>query len=339
MAEVVEEEARAESAPSGGLRQRWSLLNAAERFGLIAAWLLICVVFSIWLPDTFATWTNFQTVFASQTVLLILTMSLVIGLSAGEFDLSVASLAGFAGTLFAVLTFNKGWGLVPALAAVLAIGVLVGLVNAFFIVKVNVPSLVMTLGMGTLLVGLGIGIAGPQATSIGVQGLADLANERVFSLPLAWYFAIAIAIALYYVLEHTPFGRYVRFVGASHEVSRLSAIRVGRVRTLALVSSSLLATLAGLVMVSLQGASDINAGAAMLLPAFAGAFLGATAIAPGRFNVLGAVVAVYFLVTGTTGLQLAGLAGWVEQAFYGASLIIGVAVAQLLARGLRMPGP
>ncbi|HEY1855347.1 MAG TPA: ABC transporter permease [Solirubrobacterales bacterium] len=313
-----------------------TLSNLAERFGLVVAWLLICIVFTIWLPGTFATWTNFQTIFGSQTVLLLLTMGLVVSLSAGEFDLSIASVAGFVGTLFAVFTFRDGWATVPALVAVLAIGLLVGLINAFFIVRINVPSLVMTLGMSTLLVGVGIGIAGPEAISLGELSLVTTANERLFSLPLAWYFAIVLVLLLYYLLEHTPIGRYIRFVGASHEVSRLSAIRVGGVRTLALVGSSMFAAVAGVVMVLLQGAAEINATSSLLLPAFAGAFLGATAIAPRRFNVWGSLIAVYFLVTGTTGLQLAGLAGWVEQTFYGVSLIVGVAVAQLLVRSARL---
>jgi ribose transport system permease protein len=58
-------------------------------------------------------------------------------------------------------------------------------------------------------------------------------------------------------------------------------------------------------------------------------FLGSTAFTPGRFNVPGTFVAVYFLVFGISGLEIAGISGWVSQAFYGASLIVAVVLSRL----------
>jgi ribose transport system permease protein len=69
-----------------------------------------------------------------------------------------------------------------------------------------------------------------------------------------------------------------------------------------------------------------------MLPAFAAAFLGATAISPGRFNPWGTFIAVYFLASGIVGLQLIGLSGWIEQVFYGAALILAVAASRLASR-------
>jgi ribose transport system permease protein len=89
---------------------------------------------------------------------------------------------------------------------------------------------------------------------------------------------------------------------------------------------------AGVVMVGTQGGADPASGAAYLLPAFAAAFLGSTAIIPGRFNVWGTFLAVYFLVTGITGLQLMGVENFVQALFYGSALIIAVAAAQLAGR-------
>jgi ribose transport system permease protein len=71
-------------------------------------------------------------------------------------------------------------------------------------------------------------------------------------------------------------------------------------------------------------------GPTLLLPAFASAFLGMTVITPGRFNPWGAFIAVYFLLTGITGLELLGLTGWVEQVFYGASLVIAVLFSRVV---------
>ncbi len=301
-----------------------------ERYGLIAAWVIAAAAFSILEPHTFPTVSNLETIFSSQTVLLCLTLALVLGLSAGEFDLSIGSLAGSVATFVAFMSLHH----VPLwliLIAMLGFVALVGALHSVLVITVGVPSLVVTLGTGTLLIGLTIGIAGPQPLPLQYQSLSNLANARFIGLPLAWYVAFVLVLALYYLLEHTPLGRYTRFVGGSSEVARLAGIRVARIRVFALVGSSVLAGFAGLLLVGLQASSDINLSSSLLLPAFAGAFLGATAITPGKFNVWGAFAAVYFLVTGVTGLQLLGLAGWVEQVFYGASLIVAVAIGKLVS--------
>lgn len=328
-----------ESPPTGGSgrRRRTKLAVWAERYGLVGAWLVMSLAFAIARPSTFATFTNLRIILSSQTVIFALTMALVWGLSAGEYDLSTAAVAGFTGILVVWLTAVHGWPLIPALVVAVAASATVGLINAYMVVRVNVPSLVMTLGMGTLLTGVAIGIGGPLPLTFKNQGWSNTADSSILGLPVVFYIALATAFALYYTLEHTPLGRYVRFVGANRDVSRLAGIRVTRVRVLAFMGSCLISAIAGLLLVFQQGSTDTTASNDYLLPAFAASFLGATAISPGRFNVWGGFIAVYFLVTGTVGLQLLGLSGWITQAFYGASLIVGVAVSQLLSRGVKSP--
>jgi ribose transport system permease protein len=83
------------------------------------------------------------------------------------------------------------------------------------------------------------------------------------------------------------------------------------------------------------GSSSPSVSDSYLLPAFAAVFLGTTTINPGRFNPIGTFVAVYFLITGITGLELHGLTGWIEDVFYGGSLVIAVALSHLAARRRR----
>ncbi len=93
-----------------------------------------------------------------------------------------------------------------------------------------------------------------------------------------------------------------------------------------------MSALAGVVLCGTLGSSDPNVSSAYLLPAFAAAFLGATAINPGRFNPWGSFIAVYFLIAGITGLELVGLSGWIEDVFYGASLVFAVALSRVAGR-------
>ena len=133
---------------------------------------------------------------------------------------------------------------------------------------------------------------------------------------------------LWYVLDLTPVGRRLLFVGNGAEVSRLSGISVGRLRWGALMLAGGGAGLAAVINVGIIGAADPTSSSGFLLPAYAAAFLGATTISPGRFNVPGTVITVFFLFTGFTGLQLLGVPAWVQQVFYGGALVIAVAFAQ-----------
>jgi len=98
------------------------------------------------------------------------------------------------------------------------------------------------------------------------------------------------------------------------------------------VASSILATTAGIVYAGVLGSADPFSGTSFLLPAFAAAFLGATSIAPGRFNAWGTFIAVYFLATGINGLSMLGIPLWVTNVFNGVALILAVTLSQF-ARG------
>ena len=311
--------------------------DLAYRYAILIAWVLVIVVFGALRPGTFLTASNFQTIFGTQAVLLILTLGLLFPLIAGEFDLSIGGVIGFATMLTAVLNVNDGIAIGYVIPIVIVVGLLIGLANAFFVVRIGVHSFVVTLGTGTVLVGVTFGISNSQTIGGVSQWLVNAVEQRVLlGLPLVFYYSVALTLVVWYVLSHTPIGRFLLFVGLGRDVARLSSIRVDALRVGALVTSALVAAVAGVVLAGSLGAADPTVGDSYLLPAFAGAFLGSTAIQPDRFNPWGAFIAVYFLVTGITGLELLGYSGWVEQVFYGSSLVLAVTLSRLIARKSRL---
>lgn len=306
-------------------------IRLAERYGLILLWAVIVVIFSLLAPQTFPTVANFSTIFGTQAVLLVLALGLLVSLSVGEFDLSCAATMGFATVLVALLSAQDHWPLLVAIVATLAAGLAIGGVNALLVVRGGISSFVVTLGTGTLLTGLGYGMSNSETIGGIPSGLVTAASKQFLDLPLAFYYGLALCLLLWYVFNYVPLGRHLVFVGEGREVARLSGLRVQRIRAGALITGSVIATLAGILQAGVVGAADPGGGPTFLLPAFASAFLGATAIRPGRFNAWGTFVAVYFLVTGITGLQLLGYTGWVQDVWYGASLVVAVAVARFAA--------
>jgi ribose transport system permease protein len=325
------EEASLSAADGGRVRkasQRAVAANLLGRYGVIFAWLGIVVVFSLLRPETFFTFATVQTLAGSQAVLLIIALGLLVPLAAGEFDLSVAGVAGLSLVLIGWLNVIHEWPIAPSIAVALVSGLVVGAVNAFFVVVARVNSFITTLGTGTILTGVMQGINTKSTGGIS-STLVDAAHTSLLGLPLAFYYGLALTIGMWYVMSYTPLGRYLYFVGSGREVARLSGLKVDQIRVGSFLASAFLAALAGVVLAGWLSASDITVANSFLLPAFAAAFLGASVINPGRFNAWGTFVAVYFLVTGITGLELLGLAGWIEYIFYGGSLVLAVALSQI----------
>jgi ribose transport system permease protein len=316
--------------PSGSEGRAW-LSELAPRLGLVGVWIIVIAVFALLRPDTFFTTQNLQTTLSTQAVPLMVALALIPGLAAGEYDLSVGGVMGLSLVLVGFLNVEQGWALLPAVLVALAAGIAVGAINAFFIVAIGIESLVVTLGMGTLLAGVALGIQSLPVSGVS-ESLVDVSRTNLFGIQLVFFYGLALVLVLWYVLSHTPLGRYLYFVGEGRNVARLSGIRVDAIRAGSLIAGSTISAAAGVFQAGLIGGADPTIGPTLLLPAFAAAFLGATAIVPGRFNPWGTFIAVYFLATGIVGLQLIGLSGWIEQVFYGAALILAVAASRLASK-------
>lgn len=309
-----------------------TVVDYAERYGLIVAWLVLIAIFGALRPNTFITWATFSTIFGSQAVLVVVTLGLIIPLTANDFDVSITNVMTLSAMIIGVLNVNHGVPILWCILLALAGGTLVGIVNGFFITVFRIHSLIATLGMGTFVHGFTLWISDSMTISgISMWLLKFVITTRLFGIPLEFYYAIAICIIIYYLFEYTALGRRILFVGRGREVARLSGIRTNRVRWGCLIASSFLGALAGVLYAGTTGAADPVSGVSYLLPAFAAAFLGATSIIPGRFNPWGATLAVYFLVTGITGLTFLGGGTYVQELFYGGALVIAVTLSQLVS--------
>jgi ribose transport system permease protein len=304
-----------------------------ERYGLIIIFALMLGGFALAAPGRFLTWSNVSTVLGSQAVLVVITLSLVITLTTDLYDLSAASVLVFSSMLIAVLNVNLGLPVGVAVLIALGMGLVVGLINSYFVVKIGINSLIVTLGVGTVLNGLTLWISNSQT----ISGISDqLVNcvvvYRLFGIPLEFYYGLLACVLLWYVFDYTAIGRQILFVGRSPQVARLNGIKVERVRLGALMSAGLINAFAGVLYTGTTGAADPGSGLSYLLPGFAAAFFGSTTIVPGRFNPGGSLIAVYFLAFGISGVTIEGIETYVQNLFYGGALVIAVTLSQLVRR-------
>jgi ribose transport system permease protein len=334
---VPVETSEAQVPPAGGERiRRLRPSDFVQRYALVFAWGLLCLFFTV-LPatsSTFPTTGNFAGIFGSQAVIVVLTLGLLIPLTTGDYDLSVAYTLSLSSMILAILNANHHWAIGWAIVVALACAVSVGVINGALVVLLGINPFIVTLGTGTFVYGIVLWISASNTISGVSPSLVNITIvDRFLGIPLEFYYGLALCVVIWYVFEFTPVGRRLLVVGRGRKVARLSGLSVGRLRWGALIASAFVSGMAGVLYAGTTGSADPSSGSQLLLPAFAAAFLGATSIAPGRFNPWGAFIAVYFLVTGITGLQLVGVEAFVQQLFYGGALILAVALAQVARRG------
>jgi ribose transport system permease protein len=284
--------------------------------------------FSLLLPATFATSDNLRSILSGAAITGIISLGATVALVTNMLDASLAATMTLSISLVGVLQSEHQINAALAVLLTLVAGATVGAVNAFVITYLNVPAIVATLGSGSVVFALTYWIG--RGNTI-VQGISSdfklFGSTTILTIPVTVIYLFALAGVLLYLLEHTVRGRYFYAIGMNIEAARLSGIRVRRLQWQSLITSSLLAATAGIVLTMQLGAAPFGAGNPYLLPAFAIAFLGSTQVTPGRFNVRGTLVGLYLLAIGVKGFQLLfPAAPWIKDMFEGVALIVAVAV-------------
>lgn len=310
----------------------------ASRFAVVGVWMGLAVLFAALRPDTFLTSGSLKVIFGSQnqSALVFLTAALLCTIVVGEFvDMSIASNFGLAAIMLTILHVNHGWSVGAAALASIALSTAVGAVNGWLVVGAGVNTIVVTLGMGTFLLGIALWVSDLMPVSGLPSGFKDIALLPVAGLPISFFYGLALMLGFAYVLHFTPLGRTMRFVGENREVSRLAGVRVTRLRVGAFTTGGLISGVGGVLSAAATGGFDPNVSQSYLLPIFAATFLGTAILQPGRFNPIGTLVAVFFLATGVLGLQLLGATSWVTSVFYGGVLVIAVTLSTVLGKRSR----
>jgi ribose transport system permease protein len=323
------------AAGEASKRPLWRRVDLlADRLSGVYLAIVLAVGFALWLPQTFATATNARAVLSGSAITGIIALAATISLISGAFDISIAANMSFAISLVGWL--QSAYHVNAAVAVILTLlsGAIVGTVNAFVITRLRVQSVIATLGMSSLLAACAYWVAGGQTIISGIsQRFTDLGTGKLATIPLPVFYLAAVALILWYFLNYTPSGRYLYAVGSNPAAARLAGLSIVRLQWGALIVSGILSSLAGIVLTMQLGASSFGAGDSYLLPAYAAAFLGSTQIKPGRFNVLGTIVALYLLAIGVKGLQLRYPSlPWIADLFQGIALIAAVALGAMASR-------
>lgn len=299
---------------------------------LSAVYLLIffLILFRIIAPGTFLTTTTIQLVLGEGVVTCLVALAFLMPLAAGSYDLSVGAMLGFSLVVSVWISLHSGLPAIPgAIIAVLACGA-IGALNGFIIIKVRVNSLITTLAMSQILAAAALLLSdNEQLVGSFAPKWSEIGNGKaILGIPNDFMFLLVIAVVLWFVLEHTPVGRYLLATGGNPEAARLSGVPVDRMIWSAMIAAGVLAGLAGIVYSMRTGVFNASTGPAYLFPAITAVFLGASQFSQ-RPNIWGTLIAYFALAFGVQGIRLSAEAAsvWINPAFQGVALIVAVAVA------------
>ena len=302
---------------------KWKKLHP-RNVGVVYLYALIWLVFTLWIPDTWTMWLTHRSVLNQNAILMVVSIGLLVPLAAGVFDLSLGATISASSVTLAWGVVEAQWSVPTAILAALLVGVLVGFVNGLLVVKIKIDSFIATLAMSSVLTAYSVWRSNNRSMLGFPDSFNNLAAAFAWGLNKTVLVALLVAVAFWYVLEHTAAGRYLFATGGAREAARLAGVQTDRYVWGSLMVSSTFAALSGVLLAAQFGSTQAQSGTPYLLPAFAAAFLGSTQFKR-RFNVWGTMLAVVVLQSGVKGLQLAGVGTtWIESLFFGVALAVAV---------------
>jgi ribose transport system permease protein len=313
-------------APTISLRDRWPLIQRNMllfgALGLMAAFTLSTSVF--------LTADNLRNVATQSSIILVVAVPSALLIISGYVDLSIGSLLAVA-AVSAGLAANAQ-GAVLGVIAGLACGALVGAVNGWLVCIAGFSSIIVTLGMLTLLRGVAL-VLGPDPIYDFPQAMVELGSGRVFGVPYLVLIAAAVAAIGIFVLDQSPVGRHIYAMGVNSRAAFLSGIRVRAIGFSLYVATGVAAGLAGVMQAArLDSAPSESLGVGFELTVLTAILLGGVAFGGGRGHVLGVVLGIWFLGILQNGLTLHNVPVSWTLVVTGAALV-GAAVLDHISQG------
>lgn len=308
-------------------------------YGTLIGFLLICVFFAVQLPETFLAPRNLINISQQISMLAVVAFFMTLVMVMNDFDLSVGSTASLAGVVAAVL-FAQGYPVSVGVIAALIVGLAGGAFNGFLVSIVGILPFVATLGTLTMFSGIAFLVSGgktifgrdiPREFSGFARGGIPLDEIGLMGLklPFLTIMMLVCLVLIWFVLEHTSFGRRLYAIGGNAEAARLAGLRVKRIRLVAFALTGLGAAIAGLMYASRVASANPTQGSGLMLDAIAAVFLGMTMSEEGEPRVLFTFVGVLILGVLDNGLTQLSVDSYIREILVGAIVISAVAFSSI----------
>ena len=325
------------SALATSLRQVRASTDAVDR-RLIALLVALLLVFGLLLGDRLFNPTSIRSMAFQLPELGILSLAMMVALLSGGLDLSIIATANLVALTMAYIITSMVpadpgvlWGVwqIVALLAGLVVALAIGALNGFVIAYLGVSPILATLGSMTLIKGIAIGLTRGGILSSFPEPIVFIGNGSVFGIPVVVLIFVAAALMMSVVLGRTPFGQTLNMLGSNEAATRYSGVDTRRALVKVYMISSLLAAIAGVVMMARFNSANAAYGESYLLITILAAVLGGISPSGGFGKVGGLVLALVILQLISTAFNLLDFSQFLTLAIWGGTLIAVAAVARL----------
>lgn len=303
--------------------------------GSVVIFLVIWILAAIFVPN-FATFKNSLSIIKQAAIPMITAIAMTFVLILGGIDLSTGYIVGLASTFIGIFMINNGWSLVISLIAVLAIGLLCGIINGILVQVVKVPPFITTLGTGYVIRGIA-NIACNGATQSGLpKELMALGRTKIFDFTSTVYIAIVISIILFVLLHKTVFGRSLCSIGLNPKAAYMSGIKSTKLVVITYALSGMLAAVAGILLtIRVNCAQPDQGGANYTFNAIVASVLGGASMFGGKGTVYGALLGVFSMSIIENCLTLLNADAYLLQAILGIVIMLAIIFENVKQRIMR----
>lgn len=330
------ETAKAKPANNRVAPPSW-LRRYGSQLGIIGVGLTMWLAFVFAAPAVFTNIDIYKAFAQTTPQFGIIALALTFVVITGEIDLSFPSIMALGTAAFCLLA-QAGVPWPIALLGAFAVGAICGCINGSLVARLNIPSLVITIGTSFLFRGLELVLmngTGVPLTAELYPELHALFREPVFGVPVQTLWMVAIAVLLWLLLNRTRFGAHVFLVGDNPTSARLMGVDVVSVKTRAFMLTGVIAVLAG-VMTSIYGYYFWpTTGDGFLLNTIASVFLGGTSVFGGTGSIVGSFVASYIIGAINAGIVSAGINAFYTQLCFGLVIVVSVVLQTIIERRIR----
>lgn len=297
---------------------------------LLYFYLLLIALFTI-LSPYFLTFNNVTSIGTNMAFIGLMAAAGTPLIIAGGLDLSVAAIAGMAGTVLALL-HAMGLDIWLACLAAMLVGAFIGWANGIIVTRGGLNPLIATLGTMSIVTGLSLVLTGGLSQPLIMPAFNWLGSGRILSVPFPLILMIVVFVAFGFLLSRTPFGRHIYASGGNPDASRLLGIPVARTQLILYVVSGFSGAAAGIILAAMLGAAAPDAAGQHLLTIIAAIILGGTSLFGGRGSVWGTLLAVLILGTLNNGLTLLDVSSFWQDVTRGVVLLAAVGLDQVRVR-------
>ncbi|MBU2563633.1 MAG: ABC transporter permease [Actinobacteria bacterium] len=309
------------------------------QLSILGVLIIVFVLFTIGNPITFLSYRIYYAFMSTIPFSAILALSLTPVIILGEIDLSFTSVMGFCAWAFAAV-FNQTSNIYIAFVVSLAIGLIAGFINSVLIVRIGIPSLIVTIGMQYLWRGLVMIASGGLGLSLVNSQVAILYKALVGRIggvvPAQAVWAIAIAVLFGLILNRHRFGAHILYSGDDAVSAKMMGVNVERVKTIVFMQVGVCAAFAGMLVTLEVLYFWPSTGEGYLMKTLASVFIGGTSVFGGMGTIFGTFIGAIIMGSLEAGIVSSGISGFWTQFIFGLVIVLSLTIYAYMNKRLNL---